>query len=254
MDPGLASTRRRTFSARAALVAPWHTARGTTLIEALVALALLALLATGIVSAFQTAGRSYRRTISASNISWDVASAQSFVRRVVEAAIPVTPSSGVGTPHYGLEGSAQDLFVSAAATQSITSHGPLRFEFLLLPRADGLANWVVRSHADGDDRGASPVSGSRPLVHEEVLLEGVKSIRVRYLEPSDLEVNLGDSATRWHDTWRGHTRPPLLVSISVRFPASDQRVWPALFAIPRATERAGCEFDVVSQACREITQ
>jgi general secretion pathway protein J len=98
------------------------------------------------------------------------------------------------------------------------------------------------------DRNGESGSAGAVTPRSEVILAGVKSLEISYLDHVDLR---DPGATpEWLNSWTGHQRLPALVRVHLEFDASDRRRWPDLVVAPRVTDAANCIFDVVSQDCR----
>lgn len=230
--------------------------RGMTLIEALVALLLLSLLSVGVVASFRLAHHSYQQQIRLDGADWDVVIAQRFLRGVLESAYPFEARSRSVSAHYGLEGTRERLLLTAPMPLASGSQGHYRYELTLTPRADGLNDWVIRSRIDRDGNNDTEIRSGvgRHSAREEALLQRVASVRWAYLEPQASSPGLPEPPPLWRDEWVGKTRLPTLVRVRIQFPAGDRRIWPDLVAAPRITDSATCDFDVVSQTCREVPQ
>ena len=227
--------------------APPGNDRGMTLIEALVALALIALLSLGLLSAFQLGSRTYRQVTRTDSGSWDVLVAQRFLRHILSSAYPFQPTAG--SPSRGINGSSDRLELTGPMPAAGGSMGHYRYVVALRSRSDGLYDLIVRSGLDRNGP-APPVTDAG--TRSDVLLKGVTRVQWAYLAPQE---NDGSriAQSRWLNSWNRVT-PPLLVRLRVTFPAGDARIWPELLAHPRITDDAQCQFDVVSQACREVSQ
>ena len=218
---------------------------GMTLIEALVALALLSLLAAGMLSAFSLAHRSYRQVSQSGSERSGVVLTQQFLRRILESAYPIDPGMGASGTQYGLEGSRDAVSVVGPMPRGLGPRGHYRYRIALRSRPDGLKDWVLTSGID------ALVSGTEDTSTPDTLLSGIQSVEWSYLEPLETQGSPGQIPDRWRVDWEGRAKLPLLVRAHVVFPPSDERVWPDLLVAPMITEAASCVFDAVSQRCRE---
>jgi general secretion pathway protein J len=218
------------------------TARGMTLIEALVALALLSMLAMGMLGTFRVAQRSYVQSLRIAQASDEMLSSQRFLRHVIEAAYPIQLKGDA--PHYALVGSETVLTLSAPGAAASASSPFYRYRIAVLSRGTALdlaVSWMA------DDRGSADESLEDASTRHEILLRDIESAQWSYA--TRLQVD-GHETLQWSSNWSEHSRLPALVKLEVRFPASDRRIWPTLIAAPAVTDEAQCEFDVVGQACR----
>jgi general secretion pathway protein J len=211
-----------------------------TLVEVLVALALLSLLSAGLVASFRVGHRTYDRLVEVDRAHWDVAVAQRFLRDTLESAYPFEPDAGAGSRVAGLEGSPQRLVVTAPGSLSDQATGLRRFSFFLQPRADGYEDLVAVSELDRNGRAASTAESKARA--PETVVARVESVEWSFLERAE--------EGAWQSNWDAQ-RLPTLVRLKVVFPAGDSRRWPDLIVAPRITDDANCAFDVVSQACRQ---
>jgi general secretion pathway protein J len=222
-----------------------------TLVEVMVALTLLALLSVGIVTAFRLGERTYRTLTVAVVADRDLLTTQRFLRQILESTYPFQQPAAARVVAFGLEGSATQLAVTAPMPDSDGARGNYRYVLELQPDGRGLNRLRVRWSLDrkGTSAGSSTASAGDP--HEEVLLEGIRSIDWAYLKRAESNApGVGDER-QWLSEWTGSKRPPALIRLRVVFPAGDRRHWPELLVVPRVTDDSNCQFDVVSQACRE---
>jgi len=78
----------------------------------------------------------------------------------------------------------------------------------------------------------------------EVLAAGVAGVRFGYFG-----ADAGGGAAYWHDTWRDRGGLPLLVRVSVAFPAGDARRWPEMIFATAIRADEGCQFVMLTQSC-----
>ena len=212
---------------------------GMTLMEVMVALAVLSLLSAGMVAAFRVGHRTYDRLVQADRSYWDVVVAQRFLRDTLEAAYPFEPGGSSAAAGAGLDGSAERLSVTAPGSLADNATGFRRFSFSLMRRADGFDDLVATSSLDRNGSAASDLSQTPDA---ETIIARVKGVEWGYLDTG--------KGTVWQSSW-AERRPPSLVRLRVFFPKGDARRWPDLIVAPRITDDANCQFDVVAQACRE---
>jgi general secretion pathway protein J len=217
-----------------------------TLIEALVALTLMAILAVGLLTSFRTGGRVYQQVVRLDASAWDSVSVQRFLRQALENAYPLRPHAERLTTEYGLEGTDLNLKFLAPMPQSSGSAGHYRYEFVVETADGGSKNLLVRW---SPARAAAAASGSGEG-HSEVLLKGIDSLEWAYLETLDPATGT-PVPPRWQPSWVAKANLPTLVRLRVQFPPGDRRSWPEFVVAPRITDDAGCQFDAISQVCRD---
>jgi len=218
-------------------------AHGFTLIEMLVALALISLISVAMVQAFRFSQRTLLQAKRIDNDVRSVAVAQRFLRRVLEEAYPFEPAAGAAT--RGLQGDAEHLAFTAPAPAADGSIGLLRYT-LSLDKAEDGARPGLRVQWQLDRNGDS--GGMEAGLRSEVILADVKSLEIAYLEHVDPR---DPGATpEWRNAWPERQRLPALVRVHLEFDEQDRRRWPDFIVAPRVTDDANCVFDVVSQGCR----
>lgn len=198
---------------------------GFTLIEALVALALLGLLAIVLQGALRDGGRVWRTLGARSEAIESVAQIQGFLRARLAAA--VAPQADAGQPG-GFNGAPAELAFSAPWPDAPPAGGLYRFRiaFDSEPSA-GMAlqlEWVPEGLARGGP--TEGLSGTR------ILLDGVAALRLRYFGvPARLGTRRGAQAgpAIWSDTWDAREGTPALVAVEIDF-ADGRQVWPPFLA------------------------
>lgn len=219
---------------------------GMTLIEALVALALMAILSVGLLTTFRIGGRVYSQVSRRETNARDLVSVQRFLRQTLESAYPLQPHPGRLTTEWGLDGSEQHLTFIAPMPESAGAAGHYRYELMIDTTDKGTRNLLVRWSSVRGALSADPSTEH----NSEVLLEGIDSLQWSYLETLDPQSGQ-PVAPRWLASWGARARLPTLVRLQVKFPAGDARTWPDFLVAPRITDDAGCEFDAISQVCRD---
>lgn len=220
--------------------------RGMTLIEALVALALIAILSVGLVTTFRIGGRVYTDVSRADSAARDTASVQQFLRQTLENAYPLRPHAGRLSNEPALNGTHESLSFLAPGPESAGSTGHYRYELVLEPAGGASQNLVVHWRPA---RSLPNVDVSE-AIRSEVLLTGVDSLEWSYLETVDPTTGL-PIAPQWRAAWRTTARLPTLLRLKVQFPRGDRRTWPDFLVAPLLTDDAGCQFDPISQSCRD---
>lgn len=230
-----------------------RTDRGMTLVEVMVSLALLALLSAGIVTSFRLGERGYRQLTRTVTADRDLVTTQTFLRQVLESAYPFRPAPNARGAAFGLEGNETSLAVTAPMPRGEGGSGYYRYAFVVETTSGESKNLVVHWSLDRNGDPATANTLIDGASHSEILIEGVQSIEWGYLEPAQSQGGasaLGEP--RWRSSWTESRKLPALVRLRVTFAPNDARHWPELFVAPRVTDDANCQFDVVSQACREI--
>lgn len=205
---------------------------GFTLVELLVALAVLALAAAIVAAGLTGAGRAWAGGDGRRQAGEAVEAAQAVLRARIEQTVPVTQGSGAFAM---IDFSGSDTVLSFLAPPAVAAgEGALRHYTLRLGGDGGL---VLSSLPDGRLNGAPPP-------REERILAGVGGIDLAYFGRE------ADGRGFWRDGWQGARALPELVRLRVRFPPGDRRWWPELIIRPGATVDTGCRLDRASGRCR----
>ena len=199
-------------------------ARGFSLVEVMLATALLA---TGIALAFATFANAAKATERAEEIAQRnerLRAVQSFIRRQVEGALPLpfefTEATGEATV---FECDGQTLRLVATMPGYLSRGGPHLQQFALVRGENGLR--LEFSHQLLTPDGALDAERE-----PEVLLDGIAeaSFEVRTLDDDG-------KPGSWNDDWRQVDQFPRLVRLKLRM--RDPRAqWPDLVAAPRLAQ------------------
>jgi general secretion pathway protein J len=208
--------------------------RGFTLIEMLVALALMGMIAIILITSLQIGGHSWHRVVRAASSTEDIAQAQEILRLRLSSLYPGDRAAGdISAPAF-LMSNGRSLEFSGAAPEA-TADGIQRYQ---IDVSLGFSALEIRSWSDQRSQ-VDVGSHSRA----ETLLPHVASLAVQFW--SKREATPG----RWVDRWESN-KLPQLIRIDVAFGANDKRRWPPLYIEPRVDSPASCVFDVVSRRCR----
>lgn len=189
---------------------------GLTLVELLVALALLGLIVAAVGGALGVGlagGRALDQRVERLE---ETRLAQAALRRLLEGARPVAWRDGRSTA-VGFSGGRERLdFI--ATLPGWPGRGGLH---LLRLARDGdrlvLLNRITAGEAPGFDFSENTATS--------LLMEGVRSVRLSYFG-----ARAADRAARWHDDWRDAATLPRLVRLDVE--RADGAVWPLLTVAP----------------------
>jgi len=216
---------------------PFAPMRGFTLLEVLIALALMSLIGTILIESLHVGGRAWQQvTRTAVNVD-EIARAQNFLRQRLNTMYPPGSPAGVAAADRSFVGENNLLEFSGAAPGD-PGIGFARYRLAL--SSAQTSDLVVRYR---------PEDGESPPVHgsdwsSERLLEHTEGLVIQFWEES------AGTPGHWATHWGDATRLPRLIRIDVRFADHDARRWPPLYVEPRIDTRATCVFDVVSRRCR----
>jgi general secretion pathway protein J len=214
------------------LPSPLH--RGFTLIEMLVALALMGMIAMILITSLQIGGHTWQRVMRTAGSTEDIAQAQETLRLRLNTLYPESRLGGdIGQQRF-LVSNGSSLEFSGEAPEAMRE-GILRYQIAVSAGSGALE---IRSWSDQHGHiGGTFESKAEPL------LAHVSSLAVQFwLKPEA-------AAGRWVDRWESN-KLPRLIRIDVVLGANDRRRWPPLYIEPRIDTPASCVFDVVSRRCR----
>ena len=198
---------------------------GFTLVELLVALALLVVIAALLVNAIVGA-RQALNVVDQRGTQASVPAVQSLLRRLLLEARPNLDAAAPANPDRAFIGASDKLtFVSSFVPQG--QYGGLwRYEIAIdaSKRAGESSALVLTQQL------VRPASSAPGAPFPSVILKEVRALNVRYFGAEDK-----DTAPQWQDAWRDPYRLPRLVSVDVTFARSDGRRWtPLIVALPLA--------------------
>jgi general secretion pathway protein J len=204
---------------------------GFTLIELMVALAIMGMIALMLLGSTQYGVAIWQRTDLIAQTTQDLALSRAILARDLELAYPEWSVDQHRLQHVPFEGTNHSLAFLAPSPESMGRAGMARF---MLRAAEGrLELSAVRELGTVDPPPAS------------VLVSGARSIELAYFGPAAL-----GEAPSWQRDWQGRADLPLLVRIRVGFAPGDPRSWPELIVRPRIAEDASCVYDTLSYHCR----
>ena|ERR1700722_15208583 len=208
--------------------------RGFTLMEILVALALMGMIAVILITSLQIGGHTWQRVMRGASNTDDIAQAQEILRLRLSSLYPDDRGAGdISQPAF-LITDGTSLEFSGAAPEA-TADGLLRYRITVSATSRALE---IRAWPGKEGRLDNLADSSA-----EALLPQVASLTVQFL----LKPEIGPG--RWVDRWDSK-KMPQLIRIDVAFVANDKRRWPPLYIEPRVDTPANCAFDVVSRRCR----
>jgi prepilin-type N-terminal cleavage/methylation domain-containing protein len=201
---------------------------GFTLVELLVALALMAIIGALVATALRS-GRIMLERGQEQEVSGRTDATQSYLRRVLQGMRPtrqpgaplesslieVTPSALTFVTAYTPAGQYQGIYVV------ILSSRPSQ-------QRDRIDLVEVRTlyRPPSSERAAAPARPSTTTT----LIEGAKALQWRYYGARD-----ETSAAAWYPAWTDQLRLPRAIEIDLVWPDGDQRTWsPLIVHIPAA--------------------
>lgn len=209
---------------------------GFTLLELMVALAVLGLLSVMLFGGLRFGFRSWERESAHANAVADIGVAQGFLRRSIADAYPMFQLDGDGkrlNPFVGMPGQLEFL---APAPASVGGAGRERY-LIGTDTVNGRIDLVVLSQPE---LAADPNKRVRTI-----LVPGIRTFVLRYFGRQG-----DDDGARWYDGWSDATHLPQLVRVEVAFASDDFRTWPEFVVAPRIALDANCVYDPLTQGCK----
>ncbi|CAG0965752.1 hypothetical protein BURK1_00957 [Burkholderiales bacterium] len=205
--------------------------RGFTLVELLVALALLGLMSATLFGSLALAGRSWDAGEAKATDTASMRVAHQFLRTQLEGQHAQRMKK---LPEFPIlfAGEREEMRFAAPLPARVQGGGVWYYR-LRVADVDGKASLVVDRMVPDVTGTALPDFGD---AEHSVLASGVKSIAIGYLG-RDPGVSDGFDPT-WRDTWEDRQRLPTMIRIDVE-PERGAR-WPTLYATPREAPEAAC--------------
>lgn len=208
-------------------------ARGFTLVELLVSLAILGLVAVLLMVAIGTGRRVWERMDTASAKVASVEAAQTIVRDRLTRVVPLTRYDA-SAPYADMDGKSDVLFFIAPASPERQPDALMDYRLSLSTGSD-----LVLSSTSDIARVKNPPRDDR------VLLRNVARIEFAYFG-----VAPPDNTRRWRDTWYQRASPPVAVRLRLAFARGDARLWPDLIVRPAATVDTQCVLNNQTGQCK----
>jgi general secretion pathway protein J len=211
--------------------------RGFTLVELLVAMAVLGLISVSLLGSLRFGAVAWQRSDAQGSAVEQTELAESVLRRALSSAYPYLSVSDPTDPHILFDGTASRISFLGPAPEALGGAGLARFAVSLDASEHGQRLTIAATPelAVGDAAALPP----------SVLVDGLDHADFAYygaLEPG--------SDPAWHDSWNSRFGLPQLIRISGAFEAGDHRHWPTLVVAPRIAVDEGCVLDLLASRCQ----
>jgi general secretion pathway protein J len=204
---------------------------GFTLLELLVAMAVLSLLSLVMMGGLKFGARVWERAQGTSDESDAVTTAEAFIRHQLVAAYPQWHDTGPDKPHILFAGDQHGVTFLAPRPEQFGTGTDLQFALLRSSAGDLDVTWQPQ------EAGALPT--------HTVLLRNISAVEFSYYGPPP-----GGNVPKWFDSWSNRARLPDLIRIRVAFQPKDRRVWPELVVHPDITVDVRCIYEPLTRTCR----
>jgi general secretion pathway protein J len=205
--------------------------RGFTMIELLIALALLALMSAVLAGSLSLAGRSWDAGEAKVEHSASMRVAHEFLRAQIEGQHGQRLKKVAEFPLM-FKGERDSLAYAAPLPARVQGGGTWYFR-LRITDVDGKPSLVVdRTVPDVNAPAAPDFAGAE----FSVLATGIRAIEIGYFGREAGNVEGFEPA--WRDRWDDAQRLPIAIRIDVE-PERGPK-WPTLYAVPREAPEAGC--------------
>lgn len=217
-------------------------ARGFTLVELTVALALMALMATVLFGALSLAARSWDAGEGKVDEVAGMRQVESYLREQLTALYPQRLRKAVEVPLL-FAGEREELRYAAALPARVAEGGVFYFRLALVRNGD--KSQLVQERVIPDT--AASAEPEFASAQQSVLAEGIAELKLSYF---GRDPNASDAdAPTWRDRWDDRNQLPLLVRIEVK--PVNREPWPPLVVEPRRSPEAGClAWDATAHRCR----
>lgn len=201
------------------------TTAGFTLVELLVAVAILSLLSALLFGGLRFGTRAWERAEAHAGLASEVQLVQAFLRQRLGQAAPLRRRDD--------DGATTVLFDGASTAVRLVTVMPVHLE------TGGYANLELGFERDAGRlmlrwRPFDFSAGASRTQAEEVriLLDRVDEANFAYFGPVSDD---GNSAPKWQTEWRDRARLPELMRLRLRFSDAGRGHWPELLVAPMAT-------------------
>ena len=218
-----------------------HDAVGFTLVEVLVALAIVALISVLATQSLSFSIRSWRDGDTRANAVQRSIAAYDLVHDQLLVALPYYGSPNDPDRASSFRGDANGFRVATRGPLALGLSGITWFNVASERAAGGTAMAVSWSE---DEEGTAPLSTNSGQT-KTVILDRLEKLEFSYFGQITSAARPG-----WTTSWPRRDRPPDLVRIIADFRDEARGDWPDLIVHIRTDMSSRCHFDPVSRICR----
>jgi general secretion pathway protein J len=201
---------------------------GFTLVEVIIAFALLAMLAGMMFAGFRFALGASEKGAVRNEMHEDMRRAQDFLRQHLEEMLPLRYQKELGQP-LRFKGDAEKIVYIAPVISRVAEGGIQWWE--LAARGSGAERILaLRRIAYTGDESATPEFNEK---EESTLAQNIVSVKFSYFDQPDPLLS-----GNWTDNWTDEQRLPNLIRVQVI--GAQGRAWPEFVVAPQLSPRIGC--------------
>jgi general secretion pathway protein J len=216
-------------------------ARGFTLLEMTIALALLALMSAILFGSLRLASRSWDSGEAKAAQASDIRQTEQFLREHLTSQYPLRLRKVIELPLL-FSGTSDELRYAAAMPARIDDGGIYYFRLAVAKNGDKSRLVLERVVPDLDATSDIEFTDAQ----RSVLADDIEQIRFEYYGRDKGSADAVEPT--WRDRWDDKQKLPLLMRIEIR-PAKGAP-WPVLIVEPRRAPEAGCRnWEPVQQRC-----
>ncbi len=201
---------------------------GFTLVEVIIAFALLAMLAGMMFAGFRFATQATDKGNTRNEMHEDMRRSQDFLRQHWEEMLPLRYQKELGQP-LRFRGDA-DKMVYIAPVISRVAEGGIQYWELGARGAGAARILALRRVAYTGDESNTPEFND---TESSTLAQNVEKVKLSYFDQPDPQLS-----GNWVDNWTDEQRLPNLIRLSVT--GAGGREWPELIVAPQLSPRIGC--------------
>ena len=209
---------------------------GFTLLELMIALAILGLLSMMLFGGLRFGFHAWERESAHANAVSDIGIAQGFLRRAISQAYPIFQLDSEGRRINPFPGASDHLVFLAPEPASTGGGGRERYSLGLDASGDrtDLVTWSQPELAIDANQW-----------RKTILVPGVRGLSIAYFGRQN-----GDDNAQWYGSWGDASQLPRLIRVHLDFAADDFRSWPEFIVATRIAVDANCVYDPLTQGCK----